>query len=158
MNKSSIAAMLLTTPNLTVSGAIALQKEDNNMKVRKPVRATRRVTAPHKAPFTPPFTTTKQLTEQTTKPAYVNVGTSGHVDHGKTPIKSAMTSVKPTMTLGTRKSLEELLERAIAYQTELAVRYHVPIGLPFPDAQILLDALNTNRKTIAHFQNALKEG
>ncbi len=30
MNKSSIAAMLLTTPNLTISGAIALQKEDNN--------------------------------------------------------------------------------------------------------------------------------
>ncbi len=121
-------------------------KEDNNMKVRKPVTATRRVTAPHKAPFTPPFTTTKPTTPEETV-------TMDNV----LPFPTKHTTKTP-MTAGTRKSLEELLERAIAYQTELAVRYHVPIGLPFPDAQILLDALNVNRKTITHFQNALKEG
>ncbi len=153
-------------------------------QVRKPV--TGRVTAPHKAPFTPPFTTTEQTTKPTTvpdvlprgghlgstryngpactlmkaptkpatKPAYVNVGTSGHVDQGKTP-------VKPTMTAGTRKSLEELLERAQTYQAELAVPAISPCGkldLSLEHAHILLAALNNNRQTIEHFQNALKEG
>ncbi len=111
-------------------------KEDNNMKVRAPVTkrvrkpATRRVTAPHKAPFTTTEQTTKQLTEQTTKPA---------------------------MTAGTRKSLEELLERAIAYQTELFVAFKQS-DLPLEHAHSLLDTLNNNRKTIEHFHNALKEG
>ncbi len=68
------------------------------------------------------------------------------------------TPAKPVMTAGTRKSLEELLERAIAYQQLLATRYHVPNGLSDLSLRILRDELNNNHTTIIHFQNALKEG
>ncbi len=179
----TIEGYLSTAGNLLVGRSMAIInsefqyfeeiKEDNNMKPRVPVTkqvrkpVTGRVTAPHKAPFTPPFTTTKQATTQATPTRSLHydymlgalVEKEGpKVKEMNVPSKEpTKTPIKPPMTEGTRKSLEELLERAQTYQTELFVAFKQS-DLSLEHAHILLDALNVNRKTIIHFQNALKEG
>ncbi|MBZ5590428.1 MAG: elongation factor Tu, partial [Acidobacteriia bacterium] len=49
-----------------------------------------------------------------TKP-HVNVGTIGHVDHGKTALTSAITKVQSLLGLSDYKSYEEVAKASIAH-------------------------------------------